>query len=218
MALQLKNYDPALMQGASIDINLDLAEILDPAGNEMLEFDQVASAVNFLRLANSASGNPVVLSSQGDDTNVGLDLFSKGTGSVRIISDSLTGNAVDVLSGTITGGAVIDLSDADALTTGRIINAVSNSSSTSTRSLVRIVNDNGAASGTSPLEIQQDGTLAAIRLSGSVQKGIDLSAISGTGFNIVAGYTTDSPPAVATAGYLKILISGGTAKYIRLWI
>lgn len=177
MAIQLKNYDPALMQGASIDVNLDLGEILDPAGNEMLEFDQVASAVNFLRLANAATGSPVVLSAQGNDANVGIDLDPLGTGSVRILSGATTTIALDIVAGSLTTGSAIDLGDADALTTGTLVNIYSNASSTSTRALVRIVNDDSAATGTTPLQIHQDGTLAAIRVVGSPVNGIDLSAI-----------------------------------------
>ena len=99
MPLQAKNFDPAIMAGASLDINLDLAEILDLNNNEMLEFDAVASAVNFLRLANSVTTAPVVLSAQGDDTNIGIAITPKGSGTVRfVMSTPLTitsGGAVD---------------------------------------------------------------------------------------------------------------------------
>ena len=100
MALQLKNYDPAVMAGASIDVNLDLGEIFDPAGNEMLEFDQVDSAVNFLRIANSVAGTAPGISAQGDDTNVDLTLTPKGTGAVSVklnsASDSVAVIALDL--------------------------------------------------------------------------------------------------------------------------
>lgn len=62
----------------------DLGDILDANGNELLEWDTIASAVNFFRLANSATGNAVYFSAQGDDTNVGMDVSSKGTGSVTL--------------------------------------------------------------------------------------------------------------------------------------
>ena len=114
MALQLKNYDPALMQGASIDINLDLGEILDPAGNEMLEFDQVASAVNYVRLANSAAGSNPVLTATGDDTNIGLQLTPTGTAVV------LLGNTS---TGTIASGAVTINAQRGVITTGAAISS-----------------------------------------------------------------------------------------------
>lgn len=65
MVLQQKNYDPAIMQGASKNINLDLGDILDANENEILEFDAVASAQNYLRLANAATADPIILSVQG---------------------------------------------------------------------------------------------------------------------------------------------------------
>ena len=218
MPLQLKNYDPAIMQGASIDVNLDLAEILDPAGNEMLEFDQVASAVNFLRLLNAAAGSPVDLQSQGDDTNIGLTLTPKGTGSVVLATSGVTTTiALDINASGITTGNVIDIGDADVVTTGTLVNVYSNSSSTSTRALVRIVNDNSAASGATPLLIQQDGTLAAIRLIGAPVKGIDLTALSGTGAALIVTETTNAPSSVATSGYLQVKLSSGTDRYIKLF-
>ena len=60
----------------------DLDEIVDANGNEMLEFDTVTSAVNFTRLANAAAGSGLVLSAQGDDTNIPYSLTGKGTGAV----------------------------------------------------------------------------------------------------------------------------------------
>lgn len=223
MPLQAKNYDPALMQGASIDINLDLGEILDPAGNEMLEFDQVASAVNFARLANSATGNPVVFSSQGDDTNVGLDLDPKGTGALRVLSGATTGNAVDIISGSVTTGKVLDLSDADALTTGAIAEFTSNSSSGSTRSLVLIKQDHASATGATALELQQDAAATwALKLSGNAaQYGLDLSNVSGT--NRVLKFTaTGNTPVAASAttantGWMLVDVAG-TNRYIPFYI
>ena len=97
MALQAKNYDPALMQGASIDINLDLGEILDLNGNEILEFDAVSSAVNFTRIANSVTGTAPQISAQGDDTNIDLTLRPKGTGKVSVLLDSAS-QSVDVIA------------------------------------------------------------------------------------------------------------------------
>ena len=44
MALQLKNYDPAIMQGANIGVSVDLTDITDQNGNEVIEIDGVASA------------------------------------------------------------------------------------------------------------------------------------------------------------------------------
>lgn len=84
MALKLSDYDPAVKQGAVLDIPVDLTDVVDNNGNELLEWDSVASAVNYIRLGNSATGNGVDLSAQGDDTNVNFNVTPKGTGAVVI--------------------------------------------------------------------------------------------------------------------------------------
>lgn len=100
MALQQKNFDPAIMAGASHDVTLDLAEILDLNSNEMLEFDAVTSAVNYIRIANAATGDRVDFSAQGDDSNIGINITPKGTGILRFavatVSWITTGGALDV--------------------------------------------------------------------------------------------------------------------------
>lgn len=94
MALELKNYDPALMQGANIGVAVDLTDITDNNGNEVIEIDGVASAVNYLAVVNSATADPVLLVSRGDDTNIGMKIDGKGSGSI-------------VLAGTSTGGITL---------------------------------------------------------------------------------------------------------------
>lgn len=91
MSLELKNYDPALMQGANIGVSVDLTDITDMNGNEVIELDGVTSAVNYLRVANAATGNAVVLSGQGDDAAVGIQLSGKGAAPVALGQASCTG-------------------------------------------------------------------------------------------------------------------------------
>lgn len=86
MPLELRNYEPAVMYGANIGVAVDLTDITDMNRNEVIEIDGIAAAVNFLRASNSATGNAVAFSAQGDDTNVGLNLSSKGTGSLALWS------------------------------------------------------------------------------------------------------------------------------------
>ena len=71
-------------ENGEIVANVDLGDINDANGNEMLELDAVASAVNYFRFANSATGSAVVLSAQGDDTNVSIQVTGKGTGYVGL--------------------------------------------------------------------------------------------------------------------------------------
>lgn len=60
-----------------------------------LVLNSVASAVNYLRLDNAATGNSPTLSAQGSDTNVNLTLTAKGTGKVVSTPDMLV-NGVTV--------------------------------------------------------------------------------------------------------------------------
>lgn len=58
----------------------DLGFIADSNGNEMLSFNQVASAVNYAELGNSAAGNELSLTTIGTDTNIDFKFVPKGTG------------------------------------------------------------------------------------------------------------------------------------------
>lgn len=110
MALELKNYDPALMQGANIGVAVDLTDITDNNGNEVIEIDGIASAVNYLAVGNSATANPVILASRGDDTNVGLTIDGKGSGTIVFAGTSTGGitltTAVTASAGVAITGAV----------------------------------------------------------------------------------------------------------------
>lgn len=97
----LEDYEPALKYGADLSVNVDLADIRDNNGNEILEFDSVSGAVNYVRVQNSTADAPAILSAQGDDTNIPLDISGKGSSPVRlgsydtgtIVSGSVTINA-----------------------------------------------------------------------------------------------------------------------------
>lgn len=54
--------------------------LLDTNGNEVIETPATASAVNQLRVTNSATGNPVTVGAQGDDAAVSLVIAAKAGG------------------------------------------------------------------------------------------------------------------------------------------
>jgi len=66
------------------DITMPSAGAIDdPNGNELIKFPStVASAVNEITVSNAATGNPPKVETTGGDTNIGLNLVSKGTGEV----------------------------------------------------------------------------------------------------------------------------------------
>ena len=61
------------------------AFIFDSAGNELIQFQDSASAVNFLRIANSTTGEPITLQAAGE-ANSSVEIQGTGNGSVRINS------------------------------------------------------------------------------------------------------------------------------------
>ena len=68
----------------SHNIGIDDAHgILDENSNEQLIFQTTASAVNYLEVTNSATSNNPSISATGDDTNVGLEFSTKGTGAIK---------------------------------------------------------------------------------------------------------------------------------------
>jgi hypothetical protein len=70
---------------------------------------------------------------------------------------------INIAPTTLTTGNVFDVADADALTTGSILNGVSNSASTGTRSLVRAANNNALATGAIPIVAVNASTDACIQ-------------------------------------------------------
>ena len=86
------------------------ADILDANGNEMIVFNTVASAVNFFKLSNSATGNNIILEPDGSDTDIGITIQGKGTGAVTITGLTATSlvdsNSVDTILTSATASAI----------------------------------------------------------------------------------------------------------------
>lgn len=58
--------------------------ILDNSANEQVLFTTTASAVNYLNVTNSATGNPPIVAAAGGDINANLRLSPKGSGGVLV--------------------------------------------------------------------------------------------------------------------------------------
>lgn len=80
-----------------IGTNLQLASaksIVDANGNEIIKTAAtVTSAVNEITVTNSATGNPVLLAATGGDTNVGVKIDAKGSGTITL-NGTGTGNVI----------------------------------------------------------------------------------------------------------------------------
>lgn len=71
--------------------------ILDANGNAIITFSPTASAVDTITITNAATGNPatVEISATGSDTNISLNLVSKGTGTVQVNGVPMAGQTVN---------------------------------------------------------------------------------------------------------------------------
>lgn len=97
-----------------------------------------------LYVQQDASRYCAVLDQNADDVTLSID------------TESTTANVIQVFANTVTSGIVFNASNANALTTGRIINAESDSPDSSARSLVNISNVNSSATGAIPLSVRQE--------------------------------------------------------------
>lgn len=68
--------------------------INDSNDNEIIKLTPTASAVNEVTVINAATGNAPTLSATGTDTNIDLNLISKGTGAVNL--DKLALSSVEM--------------------------------------------------------------------------------------------------------------------------
>ena len=93
--------DTSPQLGGDLDTNSydilfdDATGIRDDSDNEQLIFQKTPSAVNYLEITNQATGSNPKISANGSDTNVGLDVATKGSGSVSVAANvSITGNVI----------------------------------------------------------------------------------------------------------------------------
>ena len=62
----LSDYNPAVKYGANLDVNANLADVRDQNDNEVVEFEGVASAVNYIHIENAATGANPRISGTGE--------------------------------------------------------------------------------------------------------------------------------------------------------
>lgn len=69
----------------SFNISFDDAKgFIDSNGNELLIFQETASAVNQIDITNAATGNGPSITATGGDTNIDLTVSGKGTGALKV--------------------------------------------------------------------------------------------------------------------------------------
>jgi hypothetical protein len=184
---------------------------LNAAGSPALKTSITSSQVNYHQLTGSATGSGPIHSVAGSDTNIDLNLTTKGTGSVvsnvnggtfSIARDSAS-NAIKLTAPNqnlyvqSSGGGVIlfNTSDGTTLNQMRI---------TSTASVVNYLNVTGGATGSAPV----------VSALGS-DTNIDLTLTpKGTG-NVRFGTHTGTAD-TAVSGYIEIKDSGGTVRRLAV--
>ena len=72
--------DTSPQLGGQLDVN---GNAIGDGTNELLKFVETASAVNEITITNQATGSNPSISATGDDTNVGLEFSTKGTGAIK---------------------------------------------------------------------------------------------------------------------------------------
>jgi len=150
--------------GARLDDNDDL-EIYRGVGQNAkgLKINQADTTNNprGLEVVNAGTGNGVFIDQNGNGISLNID------------SEATTSYIININGTTLTTGRGIDLSDLDALTTGKGIYVKSNSTSDGSRNLVQVHNNNILATGTTLLTLTQDSIGRAI-VSSSSQEGSSL--------------------------------------------
>lgn len=101
--------------GAFTTLNISTS-LRDSASNTLLAVTAAASAVNYLTLANAATGNPPTVTAKGSDTNVGTRFVNKGTGPFQIKHGATSGNSQEWLNSS--GTVVASMRQDGALTVG----------------------------------------------------------------------------------------------------
>ena len=81
-----------LGQATSVGVDLVATQpIRDANANELVEFTATGSAINNIKTVNAAAGGTPTLEASGGDTNIGLAVKGKGTGSVDLGQSTSTG-------------------------------------------------------------------------------------------------------------------------------
>lgn len=91
-------------------------QLLDGSGNEIAEFHTVASAVNFLKLLASATGNTLNIEAIGDDADIDITVTPKGTGKFIVVGAAGLKAAAITLGETLLTPTGVELNYIDGVT------------------------------------------------------------------------------------------------------
>lgn len=203
--------DTSPQLGANLDTNShnilidDAHFIADENGNEQIVFTTTGSAVNYINVQNSSTGNTPFISSSGSDTNVDLTFSTKGSGVVKTKQADLkiTGSG-SAKPGTIVleeasdnGSNTGTLKPAASLGADRTYTLPDATGTIAMTDSALTGNTSGTAAGlSSTLAVSSGGTGATSLTDGGILLGSGTSAVTamavlGDGEMIVGDGTTD---------------------------
>jgi hypothetical protein len=110
--------DTGLFQAASSANTLSIAG----GGKEIARFDNNGSAnfVNYFDFAGGISGNPIVESAAGSDTDIGLSLNAKGAGTVKVTSQTAVAVGLTVKGAASQTGDLLDFQNSSGTVLSKI--------------------------------------------------------------------------------------------------
>ena len=97
---------PVLGTSPTITTPKIITQINDTNGNAILSIVPTGSAVNYLVIYNNVTGSPPVLGAVGTDTNINLNLGTKGTGTVIITATGGNGS-IELTNAAQTAGVIL---------------------------------------------------------------------------------------------------------------
>ena len=90
-------------------------EFQDANGAELIAVSATSSAANHFKVSNAAAGNNPTLEAEGSDSNVGVDVQLKGSGSLDVKSSAATAAQVRLFEATNDGSHYVGLQASDLL-------------------------------------------------------------------------------------------------------
>ena len=172
-------------------------------GNAQLHIQGNTSSANHLYLGYDTTSNYGFIQSITDGTGYRDFIINALGGSVGIGVDSPDAKLMVSSTGT-TENALKVLSS--SLTTGSVAQFYSDSATTDTRNLVTITNDNAAATGATALQVKQDSTGLALRVTTPSET--NQFTVDDTGVGI--GVTPSARLHLKSTGATRIIVDGGS--------
>ena len=167
--------------GGQLDVN---GQAIGDGTRELLTFTEDGSAVNHINIENQATGSGPIISAAGDDANVELVVAAKGTGGVKLTTnstrhvlfdfDGATANKTHTIVSSHTDNRTLTLADGNTtLVAGTMITTSSN--------VGDLADSTSAAIGIGTIELgaASDTTLSRSAAGKLAVEGVDVCLLSG---------------------------------------